>query len=99
MEFPVFQFVPINSHPATQRSVWFHLLYSPYQYVFTYIDKQSQVSQSLLIGQIYQPLNHPCGPLLHSLQCVHVFLAFEEPQNWTQCSRCVPPNLSREEGQ
>lgn len=73
----MFQFVPINSRLATghHREVVLHLLYSSHQLI--YIDKQSQVSHSLLLCQTYPSFNHLCSPLLHSLS---IFLALQNPR-------------------
>lgn len=37
--------------------------------------EQSQLSQSVLMGEVLQLLHHLCGPLLGSLHYIHVSLA------------------------
>lgn len=83
-----------SCHWGPQRNVWLHLLYCPHQQVFIYIDKQSQVSHSLLLCQIHQSFNHLCSPLFQSL---HLFLALQNPRTGQQPYRWVPSMLSREE--
>lgn len=36
--------------------------------------------QPLLLCKMFQSLNHPCGPLLHLLQLVHVSLRLGSPE-------------------
>ncbi|PKU38985.1 hypothetical protein llap_10711 [Limosa lapponica baueri] len=67
------------------------LFYVPSLQVFISIEKispepslfqaeQSQLSQPFLVGEILQTLQHLCGPLLGSLQYVHVSLAMDNPE-------------------
>lgn len=80
MQIPVFQLMPTASHPATEQN-WEDArspLLSPTGYSIhigkTFKAKQFQLSQSLLVGQKPQALNHLCGPSLGSVQYTHIFL-------------------------
>lgn len=97
MEFSVLQFVHITSGPVTERSwvEWLWLLYSPSSAVFKcwYICIWAFFEQPKLSAFLYtaQSLNHPCGPLLKSLQYIHVLSCTREPNT---TSRIQNPNVS-----
>ena len=48
--------------------------------------EQPQLSQPVLIREVFQPSDHFCGPPLDPLQQLHVFPVLRV-QNWTQDSK------------
>lgn len=87
-----FQYVPITSGPVTGHH-WKEpgsLLIVPSFQLFIHIDKVLleppllqaelfQLAQPFFVGEMLQSLHDPCGPSLHSLQCVHVSFQLESP--------------------
>lgn len=78
-ETSVFQSEPISSCPVTghQQKESGSILSAPSFQVFMDIDViplnlQAKLSQHLLLGDVLQQLHYLCGPLLDSLQCVHI---------------------------
>jgi len=78
----VFQFMPTASGPVTghHKKEPESVLFAPFLKVFIYIKKippepslhQAKRSQPSLIGEMVQSLNNLRGPLLGSLQYVHI---------------------------
>jgi len=59
--------------------------------------EQPQLSQPFLIGEVLQPSDHFCGPLLDLLQQVHVFPVLRAPE--LDAGLQVRSHQSRVEGQ
>lgn len=88
MEFLVFQFVPISSHPVTGiplRRIWFSSFAPSCRYhikpaldILQLQDEPSQLSQPPLICQA--PLHHLHSPLLDSLHSIRVSLELGSPE-------------------
>ena len=88
---PMFQFVPIASGPVAGHH-WKEpgsISFAPSLQVFIDIEKiplsllqaeQFQLSQPFFIGEVLQHLHHLCGPLLDSLQSVHVSVVLRSPE-------------------
>jgi len=90
---PVFQFVPVASGPVT-RHHWKEpgpVVFAPSLQLFLDIGeippepsllqvKQSQISQSFLIGMMFSFLHHLCDILLDSFQQIHVSLVLGSPE-------------------
>lgn len=92
--------VPVISICPVTRHHWGHLLYFTSSNIYTHgqdssessLLKDEYVSQFLLICQVLQHLTHHCGPLLDSLQHVHVSALLRSPE-WTQLSWRYLPEL------
>ncbi|KAK4806933.1 hypothetical protein QYF61_027300 [Mycteria americana] len=52
--------------------------------------EQPQLSQPFLIGEVFQPSDHFCGPPLDPLQQVHVFLVLGDPELDAVLQDCTP---------
>jgi len=92
-EPPVFVFVPTASGPVTGHH-WKEpgsVLFTSSVQVFAYIEKippepsllpaeQSQLSQAFIMGRMLQTPHCFRGPLLDSLQYVHVFISMDNPE-------------------
>jgi len=93
-EPPVFQFVShclLSPHWAPLKTAWLHpAMHAPFRYLYTLIRfppepsllqaEQSQLSQPFLIGEMHRTLHHLHGPLLNSIQYVHVRLVLRSPE-------------------
>lgn len=87
---------PVTGHGWEESdSIFFISLHQPSDNLYTLRRSLSQVfllqadkfqlSQLLLVWQMFQSLNYLCDPLLDSLQYV-MSLFYWEAQKWTQCS-------------
>jgi len=73
---------------TTEKYLSLSSLHSPFRYLCTLIRsslrllqaEQSQLPQPFIMGEMLQSLNHLCGPLLDSLQHVHVCLVLRNPE-------------------
>lgn len=80
----------LSCHWAPLRRLWLCLLIPPITYSDTATwyprrlsllqAEESQNSQPFLLQQMFQSLNHLCGPFLYLLQYVHVCLALGSPE-------------------
>ena len=79
--------------PSFQRSMHIHMHSSDPPWCFSKLN--SPTCQPFLIWEMLQSLNHRSGPLLDTLQYVHLCLALKSPELDTGVASPLP---SREEG-